>query len=526
MDISRRSFIKGAGLAGTAALGAAALAGCASTSSTQSADAAGSSEAGRWSWSTAPEPIPDDKISDTYECELCIVGAGVAGNPAALYAAKHGYDVIVLQKESTPQVNGQGCGSWNTKFGTENGLVWNISNDIQNFAAISNGKPNLRLVRNIMERSGAAIEWIVSEVPDPAPSWDIVEDTHTGCQWILNDDYATRYTGFKTLHNNIAAKAAEYGARYLYETPAVQLVTDGENNVVGVIGQTGSSYVRVNASKGVILCTGDISDDEEMLEAYCPVMLDVPTNHAVATNTGDGLKMGLWVGADMDDPPSGMQMFITPSALPQGTAPCVSLPYLHVNTEGKRFFNENGGDQYQGTSIALQPDHRAYQIMDSHVVEHGSCTQEELDEGLKLGNTYQSDTIEGLADAVGIPADELVRTVKRYNELVDGGDDLDFGVDPEVLANNGIKDAPFYLMEYQASKFVAAPGLTCNEYLQVLSKDRQVIKGLYAAGNVQGSFFGYDYPVNGFGGFSLGRSMTGGVLAVMSVTGTFDDEIA
>ncbi len=523
--MSRRSFIRNVGLAGSVALGATALAGCAASPAAQQSGAATGDAAGRWSWSVPPEPIADADIAETLDCELCIVGAGVAGNPAALYAAAHGYDAIVLQKESSPQVNGQGCGSWNTKYGVENGLEWNISRDIQDFASISNGKPNLRLVRNVMERSGAAIEWIVSEVPDPAPTWAIVEDTHTGCQWILDDDYSTRYAGFKQLHDNIAAKAAEYGARYLYSTPAVQLVTDDNGGVVGVIGQADDgSYVRVNASKGVILCTGDISDDEEMLEAYCPVMLGVPTNHAVPSNTGDGLKMGLWVGADMDDPPSGVQMFITPSALPQGTAPCAGLPYLHVNMEGKRFFNENGGDQYQGTSIALQPDHRAYQIMDSHVVEQGGCTQKELEEGLELGNTYQADTIEGLAEAVGIPSDELVRTVERYNELVEGGDDLDFGVDPEVFTNS-IKDAPFYLMEYQASKFVAAPGLACNEYLQVLSKDRQVIDGLYAAGNVQGSFFGYDYPVNGFGGFSLGRSMAGGVLAVMSAMDIFDEEI-
>lgn len=506
-------------------MGAAALAGCSSTSATQPHNGTEASSSGRWSWSTAPDPIPDDQIVDTHECELCIVGAGVAGNPAALYAAAHGFDAIVLQKESAPQVNGQGCGSWNTKFGTDNGLEWNISHDLQEFAAISNGKPNLRLVRNVMERSGSAIEWVISEVPEPAPSWDIVEGTHTGCQWILDDDYSTRYTGFRTFQNNIAAKAAEYGARYLFNTPAVQLITDEEGAVVGVVGTSDDGYIRVHASKGVILCTGDVSDDDEMLEAFCPVMLDVPTNHAVPSNTGDGLKMGLWVGAGMDNPPSGMQMFITPSALPQGTAPCAGLPYLHVNIEGERFFNENGGDQYQGTSIALQPEHRAYQVMDSHVVEQDGCTQEELEEGLELGNTYQSDTIEGLAKLVDLPVDAFVRTVERYNELVEGGDDLDFGVDPNVFVHS-IKDAPFYLMEYQASKFVAAPGLTCNEFLQVLTKDGHVIKGLFAAGNVQGSFFGYDYPVNGFGGFSLGRSITGGVLAVMSATDTFDDEIA
>ena len=96
----------------------------------------------------------------------------------------------------------------------------------------------------------------------------------------------------------------------------------------------------------------------------------------------------------------------------------------------------------------------------------------------------------------------------------------------DVFGWNGIKDAPFYAIERLPSKLVAAPGLTCDENLQVLNTNLEPIPGLYAAGNTQGAFFGYDYPVTGFSGFSNSRSVTGGILAVKSIMGTLDDPIA
>lgn len=77
----------------------------------------------------------------------------------------------------------------------------------------------------------------------------------------------------------IAEKAVAAGADIRYNTPAVQLVQDEPGRVTGVIGESKEGYVKVNASKGVILCTGDTSDDQEMLEAFCPIMLGVQSMH-------------------------------------------------------------------------------------------------------------------------------------------------------------------------------------------------------------------------------------------------------
>ncbi|BAK43991.1 FAD-binding protein [Eggerthella sp. YY7918] len=532
MEVTRRSFIKGSLALGALTAGGAALSACAPTQADKANEMSDDASQGRWSWSIAPRPIDDSQVSETLDCDVCIVGAGVAGNPAALYATMQGLKVVVLQKGSKNQVNGQASGIWNDIHEDELGIKTDVLVDLQKYADYADGKANIKLVRNIMQATGPAYAWLTSIITEPKPTFSKSGD-HVRYQFILNDDIATRYEGWMQFHDNIVARAEQEAATYRYDTPAVQLIQANDGTINGVFGQAkDDSYVKVNAAKGVILCTGDISDDEEMLEAFCPEMIGVPTRHGAPCNTGDGLKMGLWVGASIDNPPSGVQMHIDPSGLPF-YSPFSGIPWLHVNIKGERFTNENVNFQNISTAIAAQPEHRAFQIIDSHLMEHATDyknggrpgTQEALDTALEAGAILKADTLEELCEVANLPYDAVKKTVDRYNELVDKGIDEDYAVDASVFSWNGIKDAPFYAMERMPARLVAAQGLTCNEYLQVLNTDFEPIPKLYAAGNVQGSFFGYDYPVNGFGGFSNSRSVTGGILAVKSLMGTFDDPI-
>lgn len=106
--ISRRGFVAGAATgaaalaaAGTAFSGGAALA-------EESAAAAGGQARARWSWEQAPEAPADSEVAEAYDCDVCVICAGSAGVPAALYAATHGLSVVVLQKWFSTQSNGFG----------------------------------------------------------------------------------------------------------------------------------------------------------------------------------------------------------------------------------------------------------------------------------------------------------------------------------------------------------------------------------------------------------------------------------
>jgi fumarate reductase flavoprotein subunit len=150
-------------------------------------------------------------------------------------------------------------------------------------------------------------------------------------------------------------------------------------------------------------------------------------------------------------------------------------------------------------------------------------TREQLDAAVKAGSILKTDTLDELARAAKLPVDTFKATVARYNELADKGADDDYG--SAIIAWNSVKDPPFYAIERMPAILVAGLGLTCNEYGQVLRTDGQPIQGLYAAGNTMGSYYGYDYPVEGFGGTTIGHSVTLGILDVMHILGTHGQKI-
>lgn len=535
------------------AAGSAALAGCAPAGEGTDASAeGGESEAlsatgekvceGGWSWSVKPEPISQDQISETIDCDICVVGAGASGIPAAMYAALSGAKTVVLQKESTIAFNGNSVGVWGSVHEAELGLKVDMDDVIGRFAReASDGKVNMRLVSNVFSKTGETLDWITSSIiTEPAPYCSISGGNHVRYQWFAhgydggtNPGLATgQYEGIQMFMENMIAKAEEEGAQVFYETPAVQLVTSESGAVDGVIAQRkDGSYLEVKATKGVILCSGDCSRDEEMKTAYAPMTVGVPLRTGFMGNTGDGTKMALWAGGALEDCPANIQIHICEASGPNTIF--LSIPWLHVNNQGKRFANEEMNYQYFSTAVAMQPDYKCYQIIDSHLLDNidaytmgSKATAEELQAALDEGRILKADTLEELAALNDIPADALIETVNHYNELVDAGVDTDYGVSRETIVLNGIKDAPFYSIRRLVHTLTACAGIACNEYGQVVDKNAEPIANLYAAGNQQGSFFGYYYPYNGFGGGSLGRCITGGVLAVKHALGTYDEPVA
>lgn len=101
MNLSRRNFLTGALLA-AGATAAGTMVGCAGQSepapAAEETVAEPQATSGEPAWKTAPDPIPEDEIVETTDCEILIIGAGVAGLPAAMYAAEQGADVHVIEK--------------------------------------------------------------------------------------------------------------------------------------------------------------------------------------------------------------------------------------------------------------------------------------------------------------------------------------------------------------------------------------------------------------------------------------------
>ena len=150
-------------------------------------------------------------------------------------------------------------------------------------------------------------------------------------------------------------------------------------------------------------------------------------------------------------------------------------------------------------------------------------SQDDLDKTIADGTGFKADTLDELAKLAGLDATKLKAAVERFNGFVDAGYDEDFFMDPEYLQYAGIKDAPYYAFHYANGINCTDAGLLVDDEMRVLNEDGEIIPGLYAAGNASGGMFGPDYPAR-FGGFSVGRAATGGMVAVQSIMGTVEED--
>lgn len=328
-------------------------------------------------------------------------------------------------------------------------------------------------------------------------------------------------------------EAVKLGVKFLFEAPGQQLVRNTANGrVEAVIVKAKEGYKRVNAKKGVILATGDIGGSPEMLAAYAPIALKANGSQytPVGVNTGDGHKMGMWVGGAIEDTP--FPTMIHPQAFSW-----LNYSSLFVNQLGQRYMNEDTWVQAKSIQAMHQPGKGAYcfSIIDSNwpttvakTIPYGggmfwdnfrAYGQKWTPDGdkatiagyLKEGEVaWQADTIEELAAKIDVPADALKESVKRYNELAKDKKDTDFGKRAELLYP--IETGPFIAFKFGGALLGVAGGLLVDEDMRVLDKDKNVINGLYAVGNVSGGLYGVDYPI-AVPGNSHGRALTWGYLA-------------
>jgi fumarate reductase flavoprotein subunit len=103
-----------------------------------------------------------------------------------------------------------------------------------------------------------------------------------------------------------------------------------------------------------------------------------------------------------------------------------------------------------------------------------------------------ANTIEELAEKMNVPVETFKATIKRYNELAEMGKDLDFNKRADRLT--AIDRPPFYAGKGRYRLLAVMGGLNVNTRLQALDKDREIIPGLYLAGNTMGNRFAVDYP--------------------------------
>ena len=535
MNISRRDFLKGgAALAATAAvagLGVPAFA-------DEEPKAAG------YSWETPPAAIPEDQIKETIESDIVIVGAGISGTCAALRASELGASVSIIEKAAFPSGRGGHYGCYQSKAMTAAGL---INDDKAQIAAdwmrFCGNRNNEKLVHLFLDNSSKVFDWL-DDMSGDELSFVPIETHYAGPQYYEHIGTHSIRGSFPDNPGTTAVvywmwkKAEELGAKFTFNAVAEQLIKE-DGRVTAVIVKEEDGYKKYIGNKGIILATGDISGNPEMMEAFCdPIGLKPKVNAytPAGNNTGDGQRMGMWVGGHMQD-----SKIPTMIHLIRYCSLCFST--LYVNNLGKRFMNEDTWIQAKSIKILSQSEaagnEYAWSIFDSNWKDQIRATipigggqfwdnmsrlagnewdadnaENIINASINSGDSICADTIEELAAHIGCDAETLKATIDRYNELGDAGEDTDFYKRPALL--NPIKEGPFYAVKFGPSLLSAPGGLEVNEKLQVVDDAKEAIPGLYAVGNVSGGRYAVDYPVF-INGNSHGSALTWGYLAADNI---------
>lgn len=518
----------------------------------ESASVKGADEAGKTSGETPAPPILAKDIKETVTVDVVVLGAGIAGLSASLSAAEAGAKTVALEK--APAINFRGC--YNAALASRLQKKEGVKNDkgeiiyhIMQWGAYRNDQ---KVVKLWADNCDQVMDWIL-DMCDDANVEPHLLDTAPRPWYFQNFSVAHFFgdlgpTGWPA-EQNLAELLFKYarmrGVDFRFKTPAVRLLREGRGRVGGVIARNPDGhYVQYNAQRGVVLCTGDYGSDKEMVKKYVGpwcAELDTPypqfTTFATGlsdgrVNTGDGHKMGMWIGAAIDDPPHCPMLFDwgaekeDPLEQARGFFDIHRQPWLYVNLRGERFMNEDIPWAYEVNQIVQQPGGFAWSVFDAKCDQEfqrfncqcckhigpptGLYREGQISERIKSGEVLPAGTIEELARKIGVPVKTFEATVKRYNELARSGNDVDFNKQPNLLTT--VEKPPFYAGKFKGCYLVIVGGLKINTNLQVLDTEQNPIPGLYAAGNASGSFFGDQYPTT-MPGLSHSRAWTFGRLA-------------
>ena len=531
--LTRREFLKGsaASAAGVAALGM--------MGGNVLAEEAPMEKMGEgYSWETPPDPIPDDEIVETIESDIVIVGAGIAGVTAALRASELGASVTVIEKNSFPSGRGGHYAAYQSRAMTEAGLINDDKDQIAaDWMRFCGNRINQKLVYLFLDNSSKVMDWLDDMSGDQLNIIPIVTHyanpqyyEHIGTHVIRGSFEGNTY-GMTAVVYFMWQKAMEFGAQFVFDSPAEQLVKE-DGRVVAAIAKDVDGYKKYVGKKGVVLATGDISGNDEMMKAYCdPVGLKCKAlvYTPVGCNTGDGQRMGMWVGGHMQDGDIPTMIHLVRYC-------GVCFGFLYVNAQGQRFMNEDTWIQSKSIQILNQAESKgnefAYSIMDANWAKDAEAsipygggqfwdnmsrlvdsdwdsesTIAMVEKSVESGVSFKADTIEELAEQIGCDPEVFKATVDRYNEMYEQGYDSDFHKRAELLS--AIKEPPFYAVKFGPALLCAPGGLEINEKLQVLDDDDEPIPGLYAIGNCSGGRYSIDYPVF-INGNSHGTALTWG----------------
>lgn len=542
MDLSRRSFLKGAALS---ALGVAAAS--VMPAAEVKAEEAEAVVSANPDWLGEAPVIPESEIAETYTTDLLIIGAGNGGMMAASVASDYGIDFRVIEQNSTIGANRYWYGAINTAETKKAGVEVNTAALRSEISRYTSGKLDQRVLNVWINESAAMHDYVAPILSAAGATCAFTEAGEKEVENYTQYYYPAteHFWGFVNRTELFQKRIEEKGYYIDFNHSLVCLTKEGDK-VTGAIAQNVNTgkYVKFVANWATILATGGYEGNPEMVEACAPILpMCVTASSFYASNKGQGIKAGVWAGAmkDIEAAPMIFDRGIVANGVNAGYVTnekgekvwpgTVSQfnpgtqPFLKIDRDGVRFMSESQPYNDAAHAAARRKGGVYCQVFDSNIVADverfhtigcsamtrsagESLIPNTIDPQVEAGLIQKADTLDELADKLGYTGkakENFLATCERYNELYDMQEDVDFGKPAYRLSE--LRNPPFYGLWLGGSLLCTMDSLWINEDMQVLTPEREVIEGLYATGNCAGTTFVDNYPEL-MPGFCLGRNLT------------------
>lgn len=430
---------------------------------------------GEIEFATETDETEKSELEDV-DTQLVIVGGGPAGLSSAISAKQAGVtDVILIEKLDILSGNG--------KFD-------------MNFFDMINSKAQKDNGQEITAEDFMEMKEDVKDSDERVEAW--AEENFEIDQWLRDMDIELNYPYGETNH---MAEEDEYAGEHIQEhlektaydlgvdirtgTKGLDLIMDG-NKTMGVKVENKEGYYNINAD-AVVVATGGFSANDELLEEYAPGAEIVETSNQMGA-TGDFIEVFKKHDIKLDhmDDLSVFKTIITNRRDLTGGAD----DFILVNKNGERFIDENESGLEFAHTILDQEGEEAYYLYDQEAYESFYRLQKHVEEDYHT----KADTLEELAEELGIDGDRLIETIEQYNAVIENGEEDPFRGE-EISERKFAEEGPFYGVPIESAIHMTKGGVVANEKAQIINNSDEPVEGLYAAGEVTDTSGAYSASV-------------------------------
>ena len=463
--------------------------------------------------------------------DVIVIGAGNAALSAALSAKDNGAEkVLVLEKASLKEKGGNSRytnGAYRFAYDGFSDLKkvipnlknsnsidygkYSVADFLRDMNKVTQGKTDKKLSKTLTSKSFETIHWLSKKG---------LKFTPIKGRQSFKVNGIMKYWGGLTLEvDGQGEKLIESMLKITkknkidiqYDTAAVDLIY--EDNIVKGVEVISKNKPKTILAKSIILACGGFESSSEMRTRYLGPGWEMAKVRGTKHNTGDGLTMALKIGASPFGNWSGCHAVFHDMNGPEFSDLKISNKYRKIsypwgivlNADGDRFVDE--GEDFRnftyakfGKEVIKQPNQIGWQIFD-HKVRHMLYPEYDV----KSATMVKANSIKELLSKItSINNQKALKTINEYNEAVK--DEIKY--DPTIKDGkcteglkinktnwaNKIDKPPYYAYGVTCGITFTFGGLRVNEKCQVLNKVMKPIKGLYAAGEMIGGIFYFNYP--------------------------------